>query len=60
MRKPKLLLDENIGFKVYEELRNRGFAVQSVIVEDQGERDTEVIELAKKQDKIIVTIDKEF
>lgn len=46
MRKPKLLFDENIGLKVHEELRNRGFVVRSVIVEDRGARDTEVIELA--------------
>ncbi|MBS7640877.1 MAG: hypothetical protein QXF23_03375 [Candidatus Bathyarchaeia archaeon] len=38
MQKPKLLLDKNIGLKVYKE----------------------VIKIARREGKIIVTMDKEF
>jgi len=30
-RRVKLLLDENVGLRVYEELRRRGYEVQTVI-----------------------------
>ena len=35
-RRLRLLLDENLGIKVYEELRRRGFNVQSIILERRG------------------------
>ncbi|MEM2342168.1 MAG: DUF5615 family PIN-like protein [Candidatus Bathyarchaeia archaeon] len=60
MQKPKLLLDENIGLRVYEELKNRGTVVQSVIFGGRGISDIEVIEIARRKGKIIVTMDKEF
>lgn len=60
MRKPKLLLDENIGLRVYEELKDRGVTVQSIVLERRGVSDIEVVEIAKREDKIIVTMDKEF
>ena len=56
----KLLLDENIGFKVYEELKRRGHNVQSIIVEERGATDEEVIMKATRHHKIIVTMDKDF
>jgi len=33
MRRLKLLLDENIGLKVYEEFKKRGYGVQTIIEE---------------------------
>ncbi|MEM1883559.1 MAG: DUF5615 family PIN-like protein [Candidatus Bathyarchaeia archaeon] len=48
MRKPKLLLDENIGLRVYEELRDRGVTVQSIVRERRGVSDIEVVEIAKE------------
>ena len=56
----KLLLDENIGIKVYEELKRHGIKVQSVIIEKRGASDEEIVEIAKKHGKIIVTMDKDF
>ncbi|MCD6488295.1 MAG: DUF5615 family PIN-like protein [Desulfurococcales archaeon] len=56
----KILLDENIGFKVYHELRRQGYHVQSILVEHRGASDEEVIETATKRGKIIVTMDKDF
>ena len=59
-RRPRLLLDENIGTRVYEELRRRGFDVQSVMLGRRGAEDVEVVEIAKARNKIIVTMDKDF
>jgi len=59
-RRVKLLLDENVGLRVYEELRRRGYEVQTVIEELRGAPDEEVIRVALSNDKIIVTMDKDF
>ncbi len=59
-RKPRLLLDENIGLRVYEELKKRGYEVQSVILEERGAPDENVIKKAIEHDKVIVTMDKDF
>ncbi len=59
-RELKVLLDENIGLRVYYELRNRGYHVQSVLMERRGISDEEVIRIAIERDKIIVTMDKDF
>jgi len=56
----RLLLDENIGIKVYKELRRRGFNVQSIILERRGTEDVEIIEIARVRNKVIVTMDKDF
>jgi len=58
--RPNLLLDENIGVKVYEELKRRGFDVQSVMLECRGIKDIEVVEVAKAHNKMIVTMDKDL
>ena len=59
-RRLRLLLDENIGIRVYKELRRRGFDVQSIILECRGAEDVEIIEVAKAHNKVIVTMDKNF
>jgi len=46
--------------RVYEELKRRGFDVQSIILEHRGVEDNEIIEIAKHHNKIIVTMDKDF
>jgi len=56
----KLLLDENLGLKVYYELRGQGYHVQSVLVERRGASDREVVEMAISCGKLIVTMDKDF
>ncbi len=43
-----------------EELRSKGVQVQSILEEAGGAPDTVVIEKAKKEGKIIVTMDKDF
>ena len=59
-RRLKLLLDENLGIRVYEELKRRGLDVQSIILERRGAEDVEVVEIAKTRGKVIVTMDKDF
>jgi len=59
-RRVMLLLDENVGLRVYEELRRRGYEVQTAIEELRGAPDEEVIEAALSNDKIIITMDKDF
>ena len=56
----RILLDENIGLNVYRRLKDEGYDVQSVLVEDRGARDEDVIRRAKVHGKIIVTMDKDF
>jgi len=56
----KIILDENIGLKVYHELRKRGYHVRSILEERRGASDEEVVVTATKRGKIIVTMDKDF
>lgn len=56
----KLLLDENIGLRIYEELKRRGYEVQTVIEELRGASDEEVLRTAVNNGKVIVTMDKDF
>ena len=59
-QKPKLLLDENIGLRAYYELKNRGYHVQSVLMERRGIPDEEIVRIAMERNKVIVTMDKDF
>ncbi|MEM0015160.1 MAG: DUF5615 family PIN-like protein [Zestosphaera sp.] len=59
-RRLKLLLDESIGLKPYRELKERGYDVQSVIAENRGALDEDVIKHSMQHNKIIVTMDKDF
>ena len=56
----KIILDENIGLKVYHELRKRGYHVQLILEGRRGASDEEVVVTATKRGKIIVTMDKDF
>jgi len=58
-RRFKLLLDEYIGLRVYEELKRRGYEVQTIIEELRGASDEEVLRIAVNHGKIVVTMDKD-
>jgi len=45
-QRPRLRLDENIGLRVYEELKRRGYEVQTVIKELCGASDEEALRIA--------------
>lgn len=59
-RAPRLLLDENIGHLVESALHKRGFDVVSVMRIMPGAPDHEVLERARVEQRIIVTLDKDF
>ncbi len=60
MSKPRLLADENIPRTVITQLRRKGYDIISVWELKPGISDEEVIELAIRESRIIITFDKDF
>lgn len=60
MSKPRLLADENIPRAVVIILREKGYDIVSVWELRPGMGDEEVVELAVKESRIIITFDKDF
>jgi len=58
--KPRLLADENIPRTVIVTLRGKGYDTVSVYELRPGMRDEDVVELAVKERRIIITFDKDF
>jgi len=58
--KPRLIADENIPRAIIIKLREKGYDIVSVYELKPGMRDEEVVELAVKEWRIIVTFDKDF
>lgn len=56
----KILADECLDFRMVKELRDKGFAVLSVLKEYQGSPDKRILELAKKHNAILITEDSDF
>ncbi len=56
-----LFLDENIYRQIVEHLRAKGFDVKSVVEEGLiGKKDIELIPIAQKEERVIVTQDSDF
>jgi predicted nuclease of predicted toxin-antitoxin system len=55
-----ILADENIDFRIIRVLRNNNFDVYSISEMNSGISDEQVIELARKNKRIILTEDKDF
>lgn len=53
----KFLTDENLGRKVPQYLREAGYDVISCL---QGSSDIEVLQLANKEERVLITLDKDF
>ena len=60
MVKPKLLFDENIGFSVVSRFQEIGYDVVSILDESPGLSDVKVLERAKAEKRIVVTLDRDF
>lgn len=60
MAKPKLLLDENIGYLTAARLRSVGWDVVSVLEDSRGISDAAVLKKARTEKRIIVTMDRDF
>jgi len=56
----EILADENVDFRIIQELRKNNIKVFSVFEEARGLSDTGVLELAKSKDSLILTEDKDF
>ena len=59
-KQPKLLLDENIGKRVAAFLRQKGYDVRSILEDTPGIEDTQVLEKAVKERRVVATLDKDF
>ncbi|MDP2364281.1 MAG: DUF5615 family PIN-like protein, partial [Ignavibacteria bacterium] len=60
MKKPKLLLDENIGHEVISRLREERYDVASVMEDSPGVGDVKILERAKEEGRIVITLDQDF
>jgi predicted nuclease of predicted toxin-antitoxin system len=60
MLKLKLLLDENIGSQVADALSGQGYNVKSVFVDMRGATDEKVLEAAVREERVVVTLEKDF
>jgi predicted nuclease of predicted toxin-antitoxin system len=55
-----ILIDENVPKSVYTELKRRGYDVKHVIFIKRGLKDREIIDLANREGRIIITLDEDF
>ena len=60
MSKPKLLADENIPKTIIDKLRGQGYDVLSLLEIRPGMSDDEVVDIAMRESRIILTFDKDF
>lgn len=56
----KFIADENLGIKVPDYLKNLGFEIVSVTQIARGDPDKKILEMANKQGRILITLDKDF
>lgn len=59
-KKPRLLLDENIGQSVAQSLINNGYDAVSVVEIGFGMPDTDILKLALQEKRVLITLDKDF
>ena len=57
---PKLLCDENVDRLTVLKLRDRGFDVAYISEDSPGIADTEVLEIASRGSRVLLTEDKDF
>lgn len=57
---PKLLLDENIGQSVAKLLTNNDYDVKNVADVGFGMRDADILALALREKRVLITLDKDF
>lgn len=55
-----ILADEGLNGNIIRELRKTGFNVDWILEIEPGISDEQVIELAKKQRRVLITEDKDF
>ncbi len=55
-----LLADENVDFRIIKLLREKKFVIHSVLEDYKSVSDSEIIEIAKNLNSVILTLDKDF
>jgi predicted nuclease of predicted toxin-antitoxin system len=55
-----LLADESLDFGIISELRQKGIVVVSVLEDFSGSKDTEVLKIARDNQYLLITEDKDF
>ena len=60
MKKYRFLADENIPFEVVEKLHEKKIDIKSVSLLNPGADDIEVLGMARRQNRILLTFDKDF
>ncbi|EPG73860.1 toxin-antitoxin system, toxin component, PIN domain protein [Leptospira fainei serovar Hurstbridge str. BUT 6] len=55
-----LLADGNVDIRIVRELGNFGYIVHSISEDYKGLSDYQIIQLAKRLDSVILTLDKDF
>ena len=60
MSKPRILADENIPRTAIQILRGRGYDVVSVWEISPGMSDEQIVQLAIRERRVIITFDKDF
>lgn len=60
MAKPRLLLDENIGHVTETFLVRQGYDTMTIGVSDAGLRDEFVLQKAVEEQRVLITLDKDF
>ncbi len=56
----KFLADENIPYPVVKRLRAEGFDITSIYEVRRGITDEEVAQIADREERILITFDKDF
>lgn len=56
----KFIADENLGIQVPHYLKELGIDIVAIRDIAPGEPDTEVLKLANEQDRVLITLDKDF
>ena len=56
----KFITDENLGIRVPKFLKSLGYDVKSAIEVALSRPDTDILELASKENRILLTTDKDF
>jgi predicted nuclease of predicted toxin-antitoxin system len=57
---PRFLADESCDFSVVRRLQAQGFDVTALLEVDRGAPDERVIELARSEQRILITEDRDF
>lgn len=56
----KILADESVDHPVYEALKEKGFNIKHVAFIGSGSTDSDVLDIAWRQKRVLLSVDKDF